>query len=265
MDIYYIGNLIEKYLHRGRFQRMITNVLDMNNQVFVGIGGSDDFVYYYIKFLYERIFKEKLVEDKDKKIKTISEDIAIVHFDSKIDLFGTMDAVTSINYFKKIYKILKESGFKSKIVFVGIQSIFCPSQILDEIDAEADVQTQIYWIRKNIRTVKLDTEQNTQTGTIFTEILNNLQTDGFTNIEVSFDMCCLKSEFAPGRSDICTADGLTPDEAIDISKIAGANPLVKSFIITEFNPGVETKKTGKVLMDMFHNFIIGSTQRQQEN
>lgn len=43
VQLYYIGNLIEKYLHRSRFQKMVTNVLEMSNQVYIGIGGSDDF------------------------------------------------------------------------------------------------------------------------------------------------------------------------------------------------------------------------------
>lgn len=236
----------------------------MNNQVFLGVGGSDDLVYYYTNFLYERIFKEKLIAEEERKLKEIDENIAIVHFDSKIDLFGTMDAVTSINYFKKIYKLLKDSKFKSKIVFMGTQSLFVPHQILEEIDQAADnIETQIFWMRKNIRTVE-EVKEQTQAGHVFKQVLEDLTKDGFTNLEISFDMWVLKSEHAPGRSDICSADGLTPEEATEISQIAGLHPLVKSMIITEFNPGIETKKTGRVLMDMFYNFIQGSSQRQQE-
>ena len=91
MVIYYIGNLIEKYLHKPRIQKLITNVLNMNNQVFFGIGGSDDFSYYYFKYLYERIVAQKQApEDSEDELKIIDENIAIVHFDSKIDMFGKM-------------------------------------------------------------------------------------------------------------------------------------------------------------------------------
>ena len=238
----------------------------MNNQVFIGIGGSDDFVHYYTNFLYERIFSQKLLKEEDQKLKHIDENIAIIHFDSKIDMFGSMDAVTSINYFNKIYKNLKQSGFHSKVIFMGLQSLFCPHHIIDEIDTFQDtVETQLVWMRKDIRTIEMETDsQHTQTGSAFKTALSELQEQGFTNIEVSFDMCCLKGEMAPGRSDICTADGLTPEEAVDVMQLAGAHPLVKSMIITEFNPGVDTRITGKVLMDMFHSFISGTTQRQQE-
>jgi hypothetical protein len=147
---------------------MITNVLDINNQVFVGIGGSDDFVYYYTNFLYERIFKQTLFRNppegsninlKNQQIKEIDENIALVHFDSKIDMFGTMDDITSINYFNKIFKLFKNSKLKTKVVFMGVQSMFCPSQILDEIDLiydetgesgvkDSEVKTDIVWLRK---------------------------------------------------------------------------------------------------------------------
>lgn len=221
--LYYIGNLTQKYLHRSRFQKMITNVLDINNQIYVGIGGSDDFVYYYTNFLYERIFKQILynnppegsnLDPKDQQLKEIDENIALVHFDSKIDMFGTMDEITSINYFQKIFKLLKDSKFKTKVVFVGIQSMFCPSQILDEIDYnlkdsdENDLETgnfhhktDIVWLRKNIRTLE-PKEGQTQAGLAFTKILDNLKAEGFTNIEVSFDLSVLKAKEAPGRSDI---------------------------------------------------------------
>ena len=155
--MYYIGNLTEKYLHRGRFQRMVTNALDAINQLFIGIGGSDDFLYYYIKFLYIRIFSQKfVVVEEDKKLKHIDENIAIIHFDSKIDMFGDMDATTSLNYFKKIYHHLKEAGFKSKVIFMGVQSLFCPHQIIDGLEEEKDhTDTEVIWMRKDIRTAEL--------------------------------------------------------------------------------------------------------------
>mmetsp|Transcript_20153 Transcript_20153/g.17852 ORF Transcript_20153/g.17852 Transcript_20153/m.17852 type:complete len:195 (+) Transcript_20153:59-643(+) len=193
----------------------------------------------------------------------MEEDIAIIHFDSKIDLFGTKDEITSLNYFRKIYQRLQESKFKTKVVFIGIQSIFCPSQILDDInELSEEVPTDLYWLRKDIRTIEEEETDNTQAGTVFSQALAKLNEEGFTNIEVSFDMSVLKAKEAPGRSDICTADGLTAKEAIDISTIAGNHSLVKSFIVSEFNPGIETTKTGKVLMSMFHNFINSASNNR---
>ncbi|CAI2373578.1 unnamed protein product [Moneuplotes crassus] len=262
LSLYYIGNLTEKYLYRTRFQKMITNVLDINNQIYFGVGGSDDFLYYYINSLYERIFKEKLLEEEKQSIKKIDENIAIVHFDSKIDLFGTLDEITSLNYFKKIYQRLKESKFKCKVIFMGVQSLFVPSQIMDEIEElDQEIPTQVVWMRKDIRS-RDSTDEHTQAGHAFKDALKDLKEDGFTNIEVSLDISVIKSREAPGRSDICTADGLTAEEAVDISNIAAGEHDVRSFIVTEYNPGVESKKTGKVLMDMTHGFIKSASENR---
>lgn len=194
--------------------------------------------------------------------KTIDENIAIVHFDSKIDMFGSLESVTSINYFKSVYNALMLSGFKSKIVFVGIQSICCPGEIIDEIDTQyPNVSSEVVWMRKDIRTIEDTSSYETQAGAVLSKILANLNSEGYTNIEVSFDLSSVKSEDAPGRSDIVTADGLTHSEAVECSYIAGSSNNVKSYIITEFNPGIESKKTGTLLMDMFKNFILGANQR----
>lgn len=262
LSLYYIGNLTEKYLYKSRFQKMITNVLDINNQIYFGVGGSDDFLYYYVNFLYERIFKDTIVEEKDQSIKKIDENIAIIHFDSKIDLFGTLDEITSLNYFRKIYQRLKESKFHSKVIFMGVQSLFVPSQILEEIDGLAvDVPTSIYWMRKDIRAAH-PSDGLTQAGSVFQSAIDGLKEEGFTNIEVSFDISAIKAREAPGKSDIWTADGFSAAEAVEISTLAAAEELVRSFIVTEYNPGVESKKTGKVLMDMYHGFVKSAIENR---
>ena len=108
LGLYYIGNLIERHLHRSRFKKMVTNVLEMSNQIYTGIGGSDDFTYYYIKHLLDRIALQKSEESKSLG-KTINENVAIVHVDSKIDMLGSKDDITSLNYFKTIYDTISLS------------------------------------------------------------------------------------------------------------------------------------------------------------
>ena len=219
MVIYYIGNLIEKYLTKPRIQKLITNVLNMNNQVFFGIGGSDDFTYYYFKYLFERIMAQKQdPEDSDDEVKKIDENIAIVHFDSKIDMFGKMNSITSINYFNSIYHTLSTSDIKWKVVFIGIQGLLCPSQIIDEIDITySKIKTEYIWMRKNIRAIDTSDQKFKTSAGYAMQILTDLQNEGFTNIEASFDLSVMKSDEAPGRSDIVTADGFTKDEIWEAS------------------------------------------------
>ena len=143
--------------------------------------------------------------------------------------------------------------------------MYCPSQVLDEIDNNYEnITSDIYWMRKDIRTMNvIDEEHKTQAGNVLDKVLKELNNEEYDNIEISFDLAAIKSEDAPGRSDIVTAEGITADEAKEMSYIAGKSPNVKSFIITEFNPGIETRKTGALLMEMFHSLILGANDRQE--
>ena len=134
-----------------------------------------------------------------------------------------MSSITSINYFNSIYHTLSNSELKWKIVFVGIQGLLCPSQIIDEIDnTYSNVKTEYVWMRKNIRSLDVPDEAlQTAAGYAVNQVLNDLEKEGFTNIETSFDLAVMKSEDAPGRSDIVTADGLTKDEMCEVSYLLG--------------------------------------------
>jgi len=82
------------------------------------------------------------------------------------------------------------------------------------------------------------------------------------NIFVSFDIDSISSQDAPGVS--CPANvGLTAQEAVDICFISGASPNVRMMDISEFNPDIESYRTGRLVTLMIYNFAMGYAKRKQ--
>lgn len=92
---------------------------------------------------------------------------------------------------------------------------------------------------------------------LFQECLNNLG----DHIFVSFDIDAIASSDCPGVSSPANV-GLTAQEALDICFLAGHNPKVCLFDLSEFNPMVEDYRTGKLVATMFYYFALGFTHRK---
>jgi len=80
---------------------------------------------------------------------------------------------------------------------------------------------------------------------------------------VSFDLDSVSSQDAPGVSSPANV-GLSAQEAIDICFASGKSPQVKLFDLSEFNPEVESYRTGRLVTLMFYNFVLGYALRKQE-
>ena len=130
-----------------------------------------------------------------------------------------------------------------------------------DLDVIGFLEVEIWMGLRGVGVFILGCIEDTQAGAVLRGVLKQLVEDGFENIEVSFDLSAIKSEDAPGRSDVVTADGLTAEEAKDCSFIAGQSKNVRSYLTTEFNPGIESRKTGGLLLDMFHSFTSGAQER----
>lgn len=53
--------------------------------------------------------------------------------------------------------------------------------------------------------------------------------------------------FCPGVSFPSVIGGLTDEESIEILKVSAASPKVKIVDISEYNPAVENKRSGKLV------------------
>ena len=93
----------------------------------------------------------------------------------------------------------------------------------------------------------------------FSELLASWPSDA--SIFVSFDLDSVDGAHAPGVS--CPGvRGLSAQNALDICFVAGANPNVVLMDLSEFNPDIETYRTGKLVAGMFYHFLLGYQSRR---
>jgi len=84
--------------------------------------------------------------------------------------------------------------------------------------------------------------------------------DSSDTIFVSFDIDSISGADCPGVSAPAVV-GLTADEALQICFEAGKNPKVKLVDVSEFNPDIESYRTGKLVCLMFYFFLMGFVRR----
>ena len=66
---------------------------------------------------------------------------------------------------------------------------------------------------------------------------------------------------APGVS--CPGNiGLSAAEALDMCFVAGSNPRVRLFDLSEFNPAVDDYRTGRLVANMWYWFCMGVASRK---
>jgi formiminoglutamase len=83
------------------------------------------------------------------------------------------------------------------------------------------------------------------------------------HIFVSFDLDSVSGEHAPGVS--CPSPiGISAQDALDICFIAGQCDKVSLVDLSEYNPQVEGYRTGKLVANMFIQFVMGFTSRSRK-
>ncbi|CCQ90821.1 putative Arginase [Nitrospina gracilis 3/211] len=79
---------------------------------------------------------------------------------------------------------------------------------------------------------------------------------------VSFDLDSVRMADAPGVS-APSVMGLRGSEALEIARIAGQNPKVQLFDLSEYNPEIEEERTGRLAASMFYYFCLGVASRKE--
>ena len=100
----------------------------------------------------------------------------------------------------------------------------------------------------------------TQAGQLMEQILEELEKE-VDYIFFSFDIDSINSGYCPGVSAPSVVGGLTYDEAIELSYLAGNFKKVKLMDVSEFNPAVENKKTPLLVEDIYYHFTKGVSER----
>lgn len=79
---------------------------------------------------------------------------------------------------------------------------------------------------------------------------------GCDAIFISFDIDSIRGADCPGVS--CPAVvGLTAEEAFEMCYVAGQEPAVRLFDLSEFNPRVESDRTARLVAGMIYHFLAG--------
>lgn len=77
---------------------------------------------------------------------------------------------------------------------------------------------------------------------------------------MSFDIDAIKSSDCPGVS-APGAIGLSSEDALQICFMAGKNPKVRLFDMSEYNPLIEEYRTGRLVATLFYYFAMGVASR----
>ena len=62
--------------------------------------------------------------------------------------------------------------------------------------------------------------------------------------------------FCPGVSLPSVIGGLTDEESIEILRASASSPKVKIIDISEYNPAVENKRSGKLVARLIYEFAL---------
>ena len=100
----------------------------------------------------------------------------------------------------------------------------------------------------------------------FKQALQHLSRDSLTGeqsqpVFVSLDLGALVSSDCPGTSLCSSTVGLTAQEILGMSMLAGANPNTCVMDLSEYNADMEEHRTGHLTADIFYHFLLGIAQR----
>ena len=130
----------------------------------------------------------------------------------------------------------------------------CPSNHVDYVKGKGG---RIIWLKDLHGSLINNLSMSSTAVETFKKLLNDGKYD---SIFVSFDVDGIRSSDCPGVS--CPAViGLSGDEALSICYSAGQCKQVRMLDISEFNPLVESYRTGTLIVNMIYYFILGVANR----
>ncbi|MBI5427423.1 MAG: formimidoylglutamase [Nitrospinae bacterium] len=95
----------------------------------------------------------------------------------------------------------------------------------------------------------------------FRETIGNLSWSR-PSLFVSFDLDAVSANEAPGVS--CPGVlGLSAFDAVQIARLSGQHPAVELFDLSEYNPAIESERTGRLAVAIFYYFCLGFAARKR--
>ena len=231
-----------------RLEERVTQILknDAKTVPFV-IGGSNDQSYPNAKGLLNTLQP--------------NQKIALINIDSHFDVRDLIDGrAHSGSPFRLVLEDETFQKSNSKLVEFANQGSQCS---VDHFEYLKKNKADVYWLDKDIRRSPKDNKKTdvwTQAGTVMASILDSLSAE-YDAIFFSFDVDSISSAYCPGVSSPSVVGGLTDEEAAELVYLAGKCSKVRLVDMSEFNPAVEKKRTGVLLVHLFYHFCRGLADR----
>ena len=176
--------------------------------------------------------------------------VGIINIDAHFDVRPLIDGKThSGSPFRQLLEDTRFDG--SQFYEFAAQGNQCSNEHAKYLKEKC---SKIVWLKE------MNSSSNCSVKSKFQQVLKDL--DSNDSIFVSFDLDSVSSDFAPGVSCPATI-GISSQDALDICFLAGSNPKVKLFDLSEFNPLIEDDRTSRLVANMFYYFSMGFTQRKK--
>lgn len=154
--------------------------------------------------------------------------------------------------FRMILDSTQYAALGTKFHCFASQGSQCGKAHVDYVSSKG---AQITWLR-TVRTHSSPKE-------CLSELLSTF--DNSHRVFVSFNLNAINSAYCPGVSSP-SVEGLSDEDALEISLLVGSNPLVVLMDVSEYSPAVEDYRTGRLLATMLYSFCLGiSTYKHSIN
>ncbi len=224
----------------------VNSLYKYENAIPFVVGGSNDESYCNAKGLITAFPKAR---------------IAAINIDAHFDVRPLKDGKAHSG--SPFRQLLEDEAFivnNGKFVEFASQGSQCGKVHYDFLKSKG---CDVYWLEKNVRRFAVNKNHpylKTQAGQLMEQILEGLSKE-VDYIFFSFDIDSINSQYCPGVSAPSVIGGLTYDEAIELSYLAGKTNKVKLIDVSEFVPAVESKKTAALVQEIFYNFTKGVSER----
>ncbi|KAL7746234.1 hypothetical protein RI367_008440 [Sorochytrium milnesiophthora] len=175
--------------------------------------------------------------------KQMRKGLAVINIDAHLDVRPLKDGrVHSGTPFMQMLQDERFAQVNGKFVEFAAQGSQCSAQHVRALESHGG---RVMWLK--------DVTGKHDTGDVFGKLLTDLPSD---SAFMSFDLDAGVSCASPA--------GLSAQNAFDICFESGKSPKVVLCDLSEFNPTIESYRTGRLVAMMFYYFCCGLTLRQQQ-
>lgn len=212
------------------------------------VGGGNDQSYANASGLMEHLVKMK------------STSVGVINIDAHLDVRPLKDGKAHSG--SPFRQLLEDASFKTlngKFVEFASQGHQCSQEHWDYVLHHPNASLIPLSTLRGSVLGGLSHQQRSQCGVedAFYDLISGAIGE---HIFISFDIDAIQSSDCPGVSAPGSI-GLSAQEALNICFLAGKSPKVMLVDVSEYNPSVESFRTGRLVALMLYYFLLGFSQR----